>query len=59
MKITAKDGVAGMATSAGRLRRPAGDAVPSLSQEDVALRWNISPRTLERWRCESRGPAAI
>ena len=30
-----------------------------ISQEDVALRWNISPRTLERWRLESRGPAYL
>lgn len=27
-----------------------------LSQIDVAERWQISPRTLERWRWEGAGP---
>lgn len=27
-----------------------------LSQTDVAERWQISPRTLERWRWEGAGP---
>ena len=27
-----------------------------LRQGELALRWNISPRTLERWRWLSRGP---
>ncbi|MGE3624226.1 MAG: helix-turn-helix domain-containing protein [Bdellovibrionales bacterium] len=27
-----------------------------LSQNDVAERWKISPRTLERWRWEGVGP---
>jgi hypothetical protein len=30
-----------------------------LNQNDVARRWNISPRTLERWRCSKRGPAYL
>lgn len=27
-----------------------------LGQNDLALRWNISPRTLERWRWLKLGP---
>ena len=27
-----------------------------LSQKDVARRWSISPRTLERWRVIGHGP---
>lgn len=27
-----------------------------LNQVDVARRWGLSPRTLERWRCTSEGP---
>jgi len=27
-----------------------------LTQNDVAARWHISPRTLERWRWEGIGP---
>jgi hypothetical protein len=34
-------------------------AVHHITQEDVALRWNISSRTLERWRHECRGPAYL
>jgi hypothetical protein len=26
-------------------------------QAEVAKRWRLSPRTLERWRSEGRGPA--
>ena len=28
-----------------------------LMQAEVARRWRISPRTLERWRCAGTGPA--
>ena len=28
-----------------------------LMQAEVAQRWRISPRTLERWRCAGTGPA--
>jgi hypothetical protein len=30
--------------------------VRHLYQEDVARRWGVSPRTLERWRWEKKGP---
>ena len=35
-----------------------GDVRPSpyLTQEDIATRWAISPRTLERWRWLGIGP---
>ena len=28
-----------------------------LMQAELAQRWRISPRTLERWRCAGTGPA--
>lgn len=28
-----------------------------LTQQDLATRWQISGRTLERWRAEQNGPA--
>lgn len=28
----------------------------ALSELDLAKRWGISPKTLQRWRCEGRGP---
>ncbi|MBI1209266.1 MAG: helix-turn-helix domain-containing protein [Azospirillum sp.] len=27
-----------------------------LNQTQLAARWGISPRTLERWRCQGQGP---
>jgi hypothetical protein len=30
-----------------------------LTQAELAARWRISPRTLERWRWLSQGPAFI
>mgnify|MGYP006165786907 CR=1 FL=1 len=36
--------------------RPSGSATAHLHQEHLARRWGISPRTLERWRVEGRGP---
>ncbi|PWR02380.1 hypothetical protein DKT77_12650 [Meridianimarinicoccus roseus] len=32
-----------------------GDCV--LTQRELAARWRVSPRTLERWRAEGYGPA--
>lgn len=32
------------------------EPVRHLTQGDLAERWRISPRTLERWRCEGKGP---
>jgi hypothetical protein len=29
---------------------------PHLKQAELALRWNMSPRTLERWRWLGQGP---
>ena len=34
-------------------------AVTHLSQQDLADRWRLSPRTLERWRWLKRGPAFL
>ncbi|WP_114393545.1 helix-turn-helix transcriptional regulator [Oleisolibacter albus] len=31
-------------------------AISHLTQTDLARRWRISPRTLERWRWLGRGP---
>ncbi|MEN3976910.1 helix-turn-helix domain-containing protein [Emcibacter sp. SYSU 3D8] len=33
--------------------------VKHLHQSDLARRWCISPRTLERWRVEGHGPAYL
>lgn len=30
-----------------------------LKQDEVAARWGLSPRTLEAWRSEGRGPAFL
>jgi len=30
--------------------------VRHLDQRDLAVRWRISPRTLERWRWQRKGP---
>lgn len=30
--------------------------VRHLTQDDLAERWRVSPRTLERWRMEGKGP---
>lgn len=30
-----------------------------LTQDELARRWRISPRTLERWRWLSQGPAFL
>lgn len=32
-------------------------ALRHLTQRELAERWRISPRTLERWRVENKGPA--
>jgi predicted site-specific integrase-resolvase len=34
-------------------------AIKHLNQIDLAVRWNISHRTLERWRRTGYGPAFI
>jgi len=30
-----------------------------LAQRDLAARWRMSPRTLERWRWSGKGPAFV
>jgi hypothetical protein len=40
-------------------RQPKAEHPRHLSQTDLAHRWNISPRTLERWRCLKKGPAVL
>ena len=39
--------------------RPPAEAVRHLTQLDLARRWRISPRTLERWRSLHQGPAYL
>jgi hypothetical protein len=39
--------------------RPPAEAVRHLTQLDLARRWRISPRTLERWRWLRQGPAYL
>ena len=34
-------------------------SVTHLNQAELAARWKISPRTLERWRWTGEGPAFI
>lgn len=34
-------------------------SVRHLNQTDLARRWRISPRTLERWRWLAQGPAFL
>ena len=29
---------------------------PMLSENELAARWGLSPKTLQRWRSEGRGP---
>jgi len=38
---------------------PPGDRVHHLDQRELAHRWRISPRTLERWRWIGEGPAYL
>jgi transcriptional regulator GlxA family with amidase domain len=35
------------------------DAAAQLTQTQLAERWNISPRTLERWRWTKTGPSYV
>jgi hypothetical protein len=42
--------------SAAEPTKPAPDALRHLTQADLARRWRISPRTLERWRWLRQGP---
>lgn len=34
-------------------------SVEHLNQTQLARRWNVSPRTLERWRWLNQGPAFL
>jgi hypothetical protein len=38
---------------------PPAEALRHLTQEELADRWRISPRTLERWRWAGKGPAYL
>jgi hypothetical protein len=38
---------------------PRAEPIRHLHQGDVAMRWGISPRTLERWRWLGQGPAYL
>ena len=39
--------------------RPPAEVVRHLTQLDLARRWRVSPRTLERWRWLRQGPAYL
>lgn len=43
----------------GALPGPSGKCLRHLNQVQLAGRWNISPRTLERWRWIGEGPAYL
>jgi predicted DNA-binding transcriptional regulator AlpA len=53
-----------MPTPASSITRSQQDAINSLSpgdrrvlnENELAQRWGISPKTLQRWRSEGRGP---
>ena len=53
-----------MPTPASSITRSQHDAINSLSpgdrrvlnENELAQRWGISPKTLQRWRSEGRGP---
>jgi predicted site-specific integrase-resolvase len=53
-----------MSVTATTLTRSTQEAINSLSpgdrrvlnENELAQRWGISPKTLQRWRCEGRGP---
>jgi hypothetical protein len=44
---------------AGELAASTPVALRHLTQAELARRWRISPRTLERWRWLRRGPAYL
>lgn len=44
-------------TASSDIRVPQPQAV--LSQNELAQRWRLSPRTLERWRWLGQGPAFV
>jgi len=47
--------------AARKARRPLSPAatLQHLTQHELADRWRISHRTLERWRCAGQGPAYL
>jgi hypothetical protein len=47
------------ARSAAEPTRPVAGTVRHLTQLDLARRWRVSPRTLERWRSLRQGPAYL
>ena len=47
------------ARSAAEPTRFSSETVRHLTQLDLARRWRISPRTLERWRWLRQGPAYL
>ena len=47
------------ARSTAEPAKSASDPMRHLNQIDLARRWRISPRTLERWRWLKQGPAYL
>ncbi len=56
-----------MPTTASTIPRSPVDAINSLSpgdrrvlnENELAQRWGLSPKTLQRWRSEGRGPCSL
>ena len=46
-------------TASPPLAEPAKSPIHHLNQLDLARRWRLSPRTLERWRWLKQGPAFL
>ena len=49
-------GAAAAAMAASRPATPGGDEPVFLTERLLAERWHLSPRTLQRWRRDGRGP---
>ena len=49
----------GMSDALSATRRHHGQSVRHFSQHDLAARWRLSVRTLERWRPQHKGPSFL
>ena len=58
--VTPAAGMCSAMTNASHIAAPCdAQVVRHLTQEELARRWRVSPRSLERWRSEGTGPAYI
>ena len=46
----------GVSTPTASSAQPAPHERRALSETELAQRWGVSPKTLQRWRTEGRGP---